>query len=128
MNIDPTIVAFLGWVLSFLFLSLISIIVWLAKTVLKKIETIVKYQEEDSVERAVIRRDIDAIKLAIDSINGELKDIPYIKQKLVKVEVNEKHITGELTGFKTQIQNIELLIKELQFQINEHDKLLNKLS
>ena len=79
MNIDPTIVAFLGWVLSFLFLSLISIIVWLAKTVLKKIETIVKYQEEDSVERAVIRRDIDAIKLAIDSINGELKDIPYIK-------------------------------------------------
>ena len=128
MNIDPTIVAFLGWVLSFLFLSLISIIVWLAKTVLKKIETIVKYQEEDSVERAVIKRDIDAIKLAIDSINGELKDIPYIKQKLVKVEVNEKHITGELTGFKTQIQNIELLIKELQFQINEHDKLLNKLS
>lgn len=128
MNIDPTIVAFLGWVLSFLFLSLVSIIVWLAKTVLKKIETIVKYQEEDSVERAVIKRDIDAIKLAIDSINGELKDIPYIKQKLVKVEVNEKHIAGELTGFKTQIQNIELLIKELQSQINEHDKLLNKLS
>ena len=128
MNLDPTIAAFLGWVLSFLFLSLVSIIVWLAKTVLKKIDTIVKYQEEDSVERAVIKRDIDTIKLAIGSINSELRDIPEIKQKLVRIETTEKHLLQEIENYKKQQTVFEQLIRDLESKINEHDKLINKLN
>lgn len=128
MNLDPTITAVLGWLLSFLFLSLISIIVWLARTVLKKIEVIVKYQEEDSVERAVIKKDIDTIISSIKNINVELRDIPEIKQKLIRIETNEKHLLQEIENYKSNQNKLESLIKNLEDKVNAQDKLITKLS
>ena len=124
MNIDPTLAKFVGWILAFLFTSLISIIIWLARSVLSKIDTIVKYQEEDSIERAVIKKDIDTIKTSINVINTELRDIPEIKEKLVKIETNEKHLLQEIDNYKKQQNKLESLIKDLQDQVNAQDKLI----
>ena len=66
---------FMIWVLTFLFSALVGILTWLGKSLLTKIDVIVKNQESDALERTVMKKDIDSIKTDVNTVKVEIKDI-----------------------------------------------------
>ncbi len=122
MIIDPILMKLFAWALGFLFTALVTVLVWLAKSVMGKIDTIVKNQEADAVERTGMKKDIDSIKTDMNTVKLEIKDISDIKQKLVKIETNEVHIiedVGTLKNFQVEVQK---KISELHERIIKIEK------
>lgn len=68
LSLDSYIITVIGWVLIFLFTSLIAIIVWLAKTVIKKVDLIFEGQDN-------FKRQIAEIKLQNQSIKDDVSTI-----------------------------------------------------
>jgi hypothetical protein len=113
MTIDPILAKLVAWALGFLFTTLVAVLVWLAKSVMGKIDTIVKNQEADAVERTGMKKDIDSIKTDMNTVKAEIKDISDIKQKLVKIEVNESYILEDVTILKHSQGDVHKKITEL---------------
>lgn len=125
MNIDPLIAKFIMGVLGFLFTALIGILVWLSKGVMAKIDVIVKNQETDAVDITGIKKDIDVIKIDINAVKLEMKDISDIKQKLVRIETNEKFLLDDVTGFKDGLNSTQKKLIELSEKVLIHEQLIS---
>lgn len=127
MTIDPLIIKFVGWLLGFLFASLVAIIVWLAKGLLKKINSIIKNQESDTIERTSMKKDIDVIKNDLTDIKAELKDIPEIKEKIIRLESDKEHAGRDYANIKELLSENQKQITTLAEKINEQQKTIIQL-
>lgn len=127
MNIDPLTFKLIGWLIGFLFTSLIGIIIWISKSVMKKIDIIVNNQETDVIDRTTMRKDIDTIKSDLGSIKSELKDISDIKQKLIRIETNEMHLVNDISLFKSSILDSQKKLSSLSEKIIIQEQLIKSL-
>jgi len=127
MNIDPTLAQFVAWALGFLFTALIAVLVFLAKTVMSKIDTIVKNQEADAVERVAMKKDIDSIKTDMNTVKTEIKDISEIKQKIIRIETDEKHISADMIALKEYVKESTKKLSELSEKVLSQEQTINQL-
>lgn len=127
MNIDPTLAQFVAWALGFLFTALIAVLVFLAKTVMSKIDTIVKNQEADAVERVAMKKDIDSIKTDMNTVKTEIKDISEIKQKIIRIETDEKHISADMIALKEYMKESTKKLSELSEKVLSQEQTINQL-
>lgn len=126
MNEDLQMHQFMIWVLTFLFSALVGILTWLGKSLLTKIDVIVKNQESDALERTVMKKDIDSIKTDVNTVKVEIKDIFDIKQKLVRIETIEAHIVEDVQMFKQTNIETQKKINELSERILRQENIINK--
>lgn len=124
MDIDPHIAQFVGWMLGFLFTALVGIIVYMAKSVVGKINKIVENQETDSVERTVMKKDIDTIKSDISAIEAGLNDLPNIKERLIRMETKEENLLKDVHNIKDSFQEIQNKVIGLRGVIQEQEKFI----
>lgn len=125
MTIDPTIFNLITWALTFLFGSLIAILVWLGKSVMGKIDIIVKNQESDAIDRTGIKKDIDSIKTDVHSLKLEMKDVPELKLKLIKLETNEGHLLEDVSHCKKHNVEMQKKMNELSERMSKYDQIIN---
>jgi hypothetical protein len=127
MNIDPILAKFIMGAFGFMFTALIGILVWLSKGVMTKIDVIVKNQETDAVDRTGIKKDIDVIKTDMNVVKLEMKDISDIKQKLVRIETNEKFLLDDVTSFKDNINTTQKKLNELSEKVLVQEQIISIL-
>ena len=126
MSEDLQMHQFMIWVLTFLFSALVGILTWLGKSLLTKIDVIVKNQESDALERTVMKKDIDSIKTDVNTVKVEIKDIFDIKQKLVRIETIEAQIVEDVQMFKQTNIETQKKINELSERILRQENIINK--
>lgn len=127
MNIDPILAKFIMSIIAFLFTALIGILVWLSKSVMAKIDVIVENQEHDAIDRTGIKKDIDVIKTDMSLVKLEMKDISDIKQKLVRIETNEKFLLDDVVTFKDNINTAQKKLNELSEKILVQEQMISIL-
>lgn len=127
MNIDPILAKFIMSIIAFLFTALIGILVWLSKSVMAKIDVIVENQEHDAIDRTGIKKDIDVIKTDISLVKLEMKDISDIKQKLVRIETNEKFLLDDVVTFKDNINSAQKKLNELSEKVLVQEQMISIL-
>jgi hypothetical protein len=127
MNIDPVLAKFIMWIIGFLFTALIGILVWLSKSVMTKIDVIVKNQENDAIDRTGIKKDIDVIKTDMSLVKLEMKDISDIKQKLVRIETNEVFLLDDVSTVKDNISTAQKKLNELSEKVLVQEQIISML-
>jgi hypothetical protein len=127
MNIDPILAKFIMSIIAFLFTALIGILVWLSKSVMAKIDVIVENQEHDAIDRTGIKKDIDVIKTDMSLVKLEMKDISDIKQKLVRIETNEKFLLDDVVTFKDNINSAQKKLNELSEKVLVQEQMISIL-
>lgn len=127
MNIDPILAKFIMSIIAFLFTALIGILVWLSKSVMAKIDVIVENQEHDAIDRTGIKKDIDVIKTDMSLVKLEMKDISDIKQKLVRIETNEKFLLDDVSTVKDNISTAQKKLNELSEKVLVQEQMISIL-
>lgn len=120
MNIDPNIAKFTTWALGFLFSGILALLVWTYKQLLIRIEVIAKNQESELINRASTAKDIEAIKTSILVINSEMKELSSIKEKIIRIESDERHILESISSMKSQLDSNNM-------RLNQQEKILYEL-
>lgn len=78
VSLNPYTIQVIGWILVFLISSLIAIIVWLAKTVIKKVDDIAEKQDRATLERSSMKVTLDQVCVEVTDIYKKLEDIPKL--------------------------------------------------
>jgi hypothetical protein len=125
---DPFIGHVIMSILVFLFTTLVAVLTWIGKSIIGKIDIIVRNQETDAIDRTGIKKDIDVIKTDMGEVKMELKDIPNIKQKLIKLETNETHIVSNVSLIINNVGEIQKKLGELSEKVSIHEQILNTIN
>lgn len=114
VQIDTHLVQILTWVLGFLMLSLISIIVWLAKTMNQKMDSIGTKQDNLSMDVSALKNQIGTVTGDVAEIYKKLEDVPELSRKTTIVEQMLLGIKDDMSFMKIEHSEFVKELSELK--------------
>lgn len=114
VQIDSHLVQVLSWALTFLFVSLMSIIVWLAKTVISKVDNISTKQDSFTVNISSVKNQIENVTTNMAEIYDKLEDVPDLFKKSAVLEQMLIGIKDDLGSLKKEHTEFIKQLSELQ--------------
>lgn len=100
VNFDPYVIQAIGWLLMFLFTSLLAIIIWLAKSVIKKVDTIAEKQDQFQLDLSNVTNSTRTASEDLNEVYDRLKDIPEFIKKGTIIEQSLLQIKEDLGTIK----------------------------
>lgn len=115
ISLDVYMVQVIGWVLIFLVTSLIGIIIWLARTVIKKVDDLALEQGHTTVKLTGMDVSLSSVNREISDIYKRLEDIPELSEKasvahemLSTVKQDIGVIKQEHSDFTKRLSKVEM--------------------
>lgn len=98
--LDPHMIEVVGWLLLFLFTSLVGIIVWLAKGVWDKLQIVSNKQDVNYNAMSTMQSHMSHMRNDLDSMSSEMEDVPKILTKTVLLESIVVDIKADMVSIK----------------------------
>ena len=108
------------YLLGFLFISLVAIIVWLAKSVMDAMKVITAKQEDNIKNISILKNGIIDFKQNFEDIFEKLEELPRLSEKTALIENISKRIEKDIDNMALKSRDHSKRIGELERVLSVH--------
>lgn len=108
------------YLLGFLFISLVAIIVWLAKSVMDAMKVITVKQEDNIKNISILKTGIGNFKQNFEDIFEKLEELPKLSEKTALIENISKRIEKDIDNMAIKSRDHSKRLGELERVLSVH--------